>query len=179
MYRDKTLIPTEAIRLCALGILAGGPAHYADLANEVRNFASRIMGPSLDVLGPSLELLKLEGLVKADAVAAERGNPKIRITEAGMKALHELLRSNVRAPVDDVNKLVIALKMRFLHMLDHTQRQAEIEALIDLSDQELARLEDLRGQDCAGESYLADWLDHEITQAESRRSFLTAYRDRV
>ena len=90
-----------------------------------------------------------------------------------------LLRSNVRAPVDDVNKLVIALKMRFLHMLDHSERQAEIQALIELSDQELARLEDLRTQDCANQSFLADWLDHEITQAESRKAFLTAYRDRV
>ena len=86
MYRDKTLIPTEAIRLCALGrVWRAGPKLYADLASEVRNFASRIMGPSLDVLGPSLELLTLEGTGQAaDAVAAERGNPKVRITKAGL-----------------------------------------------------------------------------------------------
>ncbi|MEJ2122030.1 MAG: hypothetical protein P8Z76_15260 [Alphaproteobacteria bacterium] len=179
MYRDKTLIPTEAIRMCALGILAGGPKLYSELASEVRAFASRIMGPSLDVLGPPLELLTLEGLVKADAVAAERGNPKVRITKAGLEALHDLLRSKVRAPIDDVNKLVIALKMRFLHMLDQADRQVEIEALIELCDQELGRLQDLRTQDCANQSYLADWLDHEITQTESRRAFLAGYRDRV
>ena len=179
MYRDKTLIPTEAIRLCALGILAGGPKLYAELASEVRNFASRIMGPSLDVLGPSLDLLKFEGLIKPDAVSAERGNPKVRITKAGHAALDELLRSNVRAPVDDVNKLVIALKMRFLHLLDQAERLVQIEALIELCEQELARLEDLAGQDCAEDSYLGDWLAHEIAQAESRKAFLEGYRERV
>ena len=179
MYRDKTLIPTEAIRLCGLGILAAGPKLYAELASEVRNFASRIMGPSLDVLGPSLDLLRLEGLIEADPVAAERGNPKLRITKQGLEALNDLLRSNIRAPIDDLNKLVIALKMRFLHMLDHEQRQEQIEALIALFDNELVRLRDLRGQPAGNESYLADWLDHEIAQGESRQAFLTGYRERV
>jgi DNA-binding PadR family transcriptional regulator len=179
MYRDKTLIPTEAIRLCGLGILAAGPKLYAELASEVRNFSSRIMGPSLDVLGPSLDLLRLEGLIEADPVAAERGNPKLRITKQGLAALNELLRSNIRAPIDDLNKLVIALKMRFLHMLDHEARQEQIEALIGLFENELTRLRDLRDQPCGGESYLADWLDHEIAQGESRQAFLTGYRERV
>jgi len=179
MYHDKTLIPTEAIRLCSLGILSAGPKLYADLASEVRNFASHIMGPSLDVLGPSLELLRFEGLIEADAVAAERGNPKMRITKQGLAALNELLRSNLRAPIDDLNKLVIALKMRFLHLLDQEQRQEQIEALIALFENELLRLRDLRAQPAGKESYLADWLDHEIAQAESRAAFLTGYRERV
>jgi DNA-binding PadR family transcriptional regulator len=179
MYRDKTLIPTEAIRLCALGILAAGPKHYAELASEVRNFAGRIIGPSLDILGPSLELLRYEGLIKADPVNPDRANPKLRITEDGLKLLGELMRAHVRAPVDDTNKLVIALKMRFMHMLDRAERAAQIESLLELYENELARLVDLRGQDCAGDSYLGDWLDHEISQLESRRAWLTAYRERV
>ena len=32
MYRDNTLIPTEAIRLAALGTLAMRPMRYGDLA---------------------------------------------------------------------------------------------------------------------------------------------------
>ena len=179
MYRDKTLIPTEAIRLCALGILAAGPKHYAALASEVRNFASRIIGPSLDMLGPSLELLRFEGLVKADPVNADRNDPKLRITSEGFEALRKLMRAHVRAPVDDTNKLVIALKMRFMHLLDRDERQEQIEALIDLADQELVRLQDLRGQDSAGDSFLGDWLDHEIAQSESRKAWLEAYRERV
>ena len=39
MYRDNTLIPSEAIRLLALGILADGDRRYAELASEVRNNA--------------------------------------------------------------------------------------------------------------------------------------------
>ncbi|MCG8548344.1 MAG: hypothetical protein MJE12_29445, partial [Alphaproteobacteria bacterium] len=51
MYRDNTLIPTEAVRLAALGSLMEGERRYADLASEVRNFVGRIAGPSLDLLG--------------------------------------------------------------------------------------------------------------------------------
>ena len=46
MYRDNTLIPTEAIRLAALGALIEGEQRYADLAREIRNFVGRIAGPS-------------------------------------------------------------------------------------------------------------------------------------
>ena len=62
MYRDNTLIPTEAIRLAALGSLAEGDKQYAELASEIRYFVARITGPSLDLLGSSLELLHYEGL---------------------------------------------------------------------------------------------------------------------
>ena len=63
MYRDNTLIPSEAVRLLALGLLAGRPMSYAQLAREVRHFTGRIMGPSLDLVGAPLEVLKVEGLV--------------------------------------------------------------------------------------------------------------------
>ena len=61
MYRDNTLIPTEAIRLAALGQLVESDRPYSELAREVRQFVSLIVGPSLDMLGPSLELLCLRG----------------------------------------------------------------------------------------------------------------------
>src|SRR3546814_15285213 len=63
MYRDKTLIPTEALRLCALGTLALSPLSYSALAREVRAFTSRLSGPSLDMMGTSIEVLRAEGLV--------------------------------------------------------------------------------------------------------------------
>ena len=53
MYRDNTLIPTEAVRLAALGSLAEGDKQYAELASEIRYFVARITGPSLDLLGSS------------------------------------------------------------------------------------------------------------------------------
>src|SRR5262245_48552828 len=49
MYKDNSLIPTEAVRLAALGLLTEGPRTYAELADEVRHFSSRIVGPSLDL----------------------------------------------------------------------------------------------------------------------------------
>jgi hypothetical protein len=59
MYKDNSLVPSEAVRLAALGLLARTPRAYADLAREIRHFAQRIVGPSLELLGPSLELLKV------------------------------------------------------------------------------------------------------------------------
>ena len=83
MYRDNTLIPTEAIRLAALGTLEAGPRHYADLAREVRGFASRFTGPSLDILGSSLELLRCERLVEPVDRAGTEDNALLALTEAG------------------------------------------------------------------------------------------------
>jgi len=65
MFADNTLTPKEAIRLCALGTLALAeqPLRYSELASAIRHFTSRITGPSLDIMGTSIELLKFEGLV--------------------------------------------------------------------------------------------------------------------
>ena len=62
MYKDNSLVPSEAVRLAALGLLARGPrGSYADLARDIRHITSRIVGPSLDLLGPSLELSRSKG----------------------------------------------------------------------------------------------------------------------
>ena len=65
MFADNTLTPKEAVRLCALGGVAAGPVCYSALAGAVRHFTARIMGPSLDLMGLSVELLRYEGLVEA------------------------------------------------------------------------------------------------------------------
>ena len=36
MYRDNSLIPSETVRLAALGLLTEGAKSYAELASEVR-----------------------------------------------------------------------------------------------------------------------------------------------
>src|SRR3546814_20977605 len=64
VYRDNTLIPSEAVRLLALGMLAGRPMPYPELSREVRHFTGRVMGPSLDLVGAPLEVLQVEGLVE-------------------------------------------------------------------------------------------------------------------
>ena len=123
MYRDRSLIPSEALRLAALGSLALEPRPYAELAAELRQFAARIVGPSLDLVGPPLALLTVEGLV--EEAGAEEG-ACLRITPAGRAEFERLMGAALRPPVNDLNKLALALKLRFLDLLDpESQQRAE------------------------------------------------------
>ena len=116
MYADNTLTPKEAVRLCALGTLASKPMRYSTLANAIRHFVSHITGPSLEVMGTSLELLKYEGLVTAvDGIGME-DDAVLKITESGDAELHALLTANVRAQASEMNKLIVALKLSLIHI---------------------------------------------------------------
>ncbi len=179
MYRDNTLIPTEAIRLAALGILEAGPRRYAELAREVRDFASRFTGPSLDLMGSSLELLRYEGLVEPVKGTGMEDNALLALTEAGGAALEELLESNIRSPVDGISKLIVALKLRFLHLLAPAKRREQIERLGEMSEGERARLMDLRAGLDGEAGHLGAWLDHEIAQIEGRIAWLEELAGRV
>lgn len=173
MFRDKTLIPTEAIRVLALGLLAERPRRYAELAQELRRFIGLVLGPSLDMLAPSLELLRFEGLAASEGDGAVAGSPadaKLAITDKGRGELMTLLRANVRAPVNDTNRLVIALKFRFLELLSLDERKTQLALLADLYDTERGRLEELRAQDAS--AAFAAWLDHEITLIGERIEWL-------
>jgi hypothetical protein len=181
MYRDQSLIPTEAIRLAALGILTTAPKKYGALAVEVRHFASRMLGPSLDILGTSIELLRYEGLIETAGARAAPGqsltaDSTVQLTEAGREKLKELLTSRVKAPLTDLSKLVIALKLRFLHLLAPEEQRAQLEMLVELTESELARLNDLRTQYAESGNLLGDWLAQDIAQTEQR---LAWYRDRL
>lgn len=167
MFRDKTLIPTEAIRVLALGLLAERPRRYAELAQELRRFTGLVLGPSLDMLAPSLELLRFEGLAAAEGEGADA---MLAITEKGRGELASLLQANVRAPVNDTNRLVIALKFRFLHLLPPEERKAQFALLADLYATERGRLEELRAQD--GSAAFTAWLDHEIALIAERIAWL-------
>ena len=166
MYRDNTLIPTEAIRLAALGSLAESDKRYADLASEIRYFVARIAGPSLDLLGTSLELMHYEGLAESVDGGAVQDGASLKITSAGREAFHTLMTSNVRAPVNEVSKLVIALKMRFLHLLSPEERRDQADMLAEMCETELARLNELRGG--YDQEPLAQWLNLEIAQLRER-----------
>ena len=174
MYRDNTLIPTEAIRLAALGALIEGDRRYADLASEIRNFVGRVAGPSLDLLGTSLEVMGYEGLAEMQD-ADGPGGAMLRITEAGRKQFVVLMTSGVRAPVNDVSKLVIALKMRFLDLLDDEDRLDQVDLMREMSEGEAARLRDLR--DNSTNVGFADWLSFEIGQLENRITWLDRLAD--
>jgi DNA-binding PadR family transcriptional regulator len=168
MYRDNSLIPTEAVRLSALGRLLRGPMRYAALAGEVRHFTSRMVGPSLELLGTSIELLRLEGLVEAVDGKGMEDDATLAATEAGRAAFRELMRANVRAPGSDMGKLVLALKLKFLDLLDPADRREVIDGMIEIHRGERARLADLRRGLAGGDDPLARWLDLEIAQVDQR-----------
>ena len=169
MLRDNTLIPTEAIRLAALGMLTQGPRSYAELAAEVRYFISRVMGPSLELLGTSIELLKYEGFVGA---RGESADAPLELTADGRAELIRLLGSNVRPLANDLNKLVMGLKIRFLHLLPDGEQAAQFDLMAEAYEGEIARLSDLRACDAGDGGHLGAWLDHEIAFAEARLAWL-------
>jgi len=181
MYRDNSLMPKEAVRLTALGLLVqNGSMHYADVAFAVRHFTGGIVGPSLDLMGTSLEVLRHEGLIEALGGPGMEDNALLGITAAGRKEFDTLMRANVRAPSsDDLNKLVITLKLRFLHLLDVESQREQTDSLAALYETELARLQDLRRHHDGETGYLTEWLDHDIAQVSARLQWFQDLHSRV
>jgi DNA-binding PadR family transcriptional regulator len=177
MFRDHSLVPTEAIRLAALGMLAEEPLRYAELAGKIRHFTARIVGPSLELMGTSLELLRFEGLVEAAEGTGMVDNALLRLTGAGREALATLLAAGLRGPNGEINKLVLALKLRFLHLLPPAERAQQIDVIAEWLEAEIARLEDLRRGDADGSDLFLGWLDQDIAQARARLAWLAAQRD--
>ncbi|MEO5336480.1 MAG: hypothetical protein H7841_06260 [Magnetospirillum sp. WYHS-4] len=176
MFSDHTLTPKEAIRLCALGTLAGGPQRYGALAHAIRHFVSRITGPSSEIMGTSIELLRYEGLVATVSGSGMEDDAELILTDQGRRELHGLLTANVRAAATELNKLVVALKFRFLHLLERPDQEAQVDLLIEACDKELARLDDLRHHHAEEPGFMADWLDHDIGQLESHLAWLQDLR---
>jgi DNA-binding PadR family transcriptional regulator len=177
MYKDNSLIPTEAVRLAALGLLTEGPRSYGDLADEVRLFTSRIVGPSLDLIGPPIEVLRVEGLIESAGGGGAAAT--LRITEAGRQELMRLLGANLRGPLGEFNKLVIALKLRFLPLLEPAARRLQAELLAEICERELTRLTDLRRHYDGRSGHLIDWLDHDIVQVEQRLGWFRSLQERL
>ena len=173
MYRDNSLIPSETVRLAALGLMTEARRSYGDLASQVRHLSARLVGPSLDLLGPSIELLKVEDLVTLD------GDELLTITEKGRAELKRLLKAGLRGPIGEVNKLIIALKLMFLDTLDLEDRIMQVEMLAETFEQELARLRDLRGHLAERPGLLLDWLDHDIDQVGERIAWFQALLQRL
>ena len=175
MYADQTLTPKESIRLCALGTLGLAPCRYSDLAVAIRHFISRVIGPTPEIMGHSIELLKYEGLV--ETIAGEGDDALLRITDDGRAELRSLLVANVRPSSTELTKLVIALKFRFLHLLDPAAQRSQIGMLVDVCERELTRLSDLRAHHAGDEGCLAIWLDHDMGLLKSRIDWLRAFSE--
>lgn len=181
MFADNTLTPKEAVRLCALGTVARAPMRYSELAGSVRHFLSRVAGPQLDLMGMSIELLRYEGLVEAIDGQGMEDDAQVAITEGGRRELKALLTARLR-PGTDLSKLIIALKMRFLDLLEQKEQQAQADLLIEMVEGELTRLIDLRGSFATNDSdpcHLTDWLDHDIQLLENRLAWLEEFHDRL
>jgi hypothetical protein len=177
MYRDNSLIPLEAIRIAGLGALSVRPLRYAEIAADIRRFSSRIVGPSLDLMGSSVEILRTEGLIGPVPAEADVPDPHLELTEDGREVLLLLLKSGLRATNTELNRLIVALKMRFLHLLAPPDRQAQIMLLQGLLEGERERYQDLRANDGA-EPLFADWLSFEIAALEARLAWLDAFSER-
>lgn len=179
MYTDNTLTPKEAIRLCALGILSNGTKRYSVLANEVRHFVSHMVGPSIEVLSPSIELLKYEGLVEPVDGAGMEDDAMLKITDKGSNELHTLLTANLRTGATELNKLIIALKFMFLHLLKPSEQVDQAELLIDVYESALARMINLRETQSDSSEHLDLWLEHDIGTIERRLEWLNEFRNRL
>ena len=177
MYADHTLTPKEAIRLCALGTLAMAPIRYGDLAVSIRHFVSRVIGPTPEIMGHSLELLKYEGLV--ETVEGSDDTALLQITDDGRGEMRALLTADLRPSNTELNTLITALKFRFLHLLPVAERQAQAELLEAAVEREIARLQDLRQHPSGAAGYLADWLDHHVAMLEGRLAWLGRFRERL
>ncbi len=145
---------------------------YAALANGVRDFTAHFSGPSIETMGSSIELLRFEGLIgNADGDA-------LQLTEAGNAALVDLLGAAARGPGGDFNKLAVALKLRFLHLLPAADRRDQAEALIETRESELARLKNLETRHAGEDGAFPGWLAHEIARTEADLAWFRDLRDR-
>ena len=85
----------------------------------------------------------------------------------------------MRPAATEVSKLVVALKFRFLHLLDTTEQSFQAELLIEMTENELARLNDLNHYHANEEGYLVGWLNHDISLLEKRLSWLESFKKTV
>ena len=108
-------------------------------------------------------LFRSELVVTPREPRSDRARPR-KLGKVGRNVAEQIERSKA----NDLARLVVALKLRFLNVLEPEDRRRQIEALIELTTSELARLNDLRTQRPTGEEVFADWLGQEIAQTEGR-----------
>ena len=95
-------------------------------------------------------------------------NAEMRITPAGRAALARLLKAPLAAPSVEVNRLVLALKLRFLPILDAAGRDEVLVQIREWYAGEIVRYEELRARHGARSAPFRRWLDREIDLARER-----------
>ena len=174
MYRDNSLVPIETVKIAALGALATKPRTYGEIAADVRLFTSRIVGPSLDLMGISIELLRAQGVVMDLVEDAGQKDPRLTLTPDGEAML---LKAPIRSPNTELSRLAVALKMRFLHLLPPPERLDQIALLRAMTVSERQRLVELEEQSDGGNLF-RDWLALQIQLLDTRLSWIDGFSQR-
>ena len=140
-FPDGSLLPQEAARLCALGLLREGARPLAALARETHRLLSFHLGASLDAAGESIAALPALGLARAEAApGAAPGEAILHATASGEAELRALLASSPPAPMGgDLGRAVASLKLRFAGALHGEARRAMLQALVEAARADQAR----------------------------------------
>lgn len=184
MSGTTVFLPKQIFRLCAIGtLLQEGRMTYGALAESVRNFMAHLVGPSLDLMGSSMEVLRYEGLIEAAAHSDMRSpstaDSLLQATAHGKDEFAALMMTPVESTLGDQTKLVITLKVRFLHLLPTDMQRCQADELTGHYEQALSRLKSLNALYERESGHLAGWLQHDIAQMERRLSWFRALADTV
>ena len=164
MQRDRALIPVEGLRLAALGILSRqGPMAYARLATMVRLFATSYGASPVDVMSSSIELLRFEGLIEIGEHEEDAGSAPVALTARGRVELERLMIAPVKV-AGAYAKLLVALKIRFFHLLGDEEKKLLAEVLGDALRGERARLVNLRRHMEGEDAGFLAWLDRDLAR---------------
>jgi DNA-binding PadR family transcriptional regulator len=174
MFRDRSLIPAETIRLMALGLLAEGERAYGELASEIRYFTSNFVGPSLDLMGSSIEILRTQGLIEPVDGQGTADNAVMRLKPEGRIVLHDLLQARLGQGQGDINRLGLRLKLRFLTLLPESEQAAQRGHIVETLESELARLTDVRRRNDTAPAIFRDWIDRDIAAIEAHLGAMRA-----
>ena len=120
MTNTNYLSPKQIIRLSALGLLLEQEMTYNHLALELRIFVGSVMGNNLDFLGSSLEMMRLEELIK-------KNHETFTLTSSGKVFFENLMTRPLQKPFSDIAKFHVLCKLRFMQFLTQPQQ-------IDMSD---------------------------------------------
>lgn len=176
MFKDQSLVPAEANRLAALGLLAEQTMSYADLARAIRTLTSLITGPSMDLIAPPLALLKVEGLVRFET-ETEDETALLSLTDHGTENLLHLLKANLRSTDNDVSKLVLSLKIRFMPFLSEAEQLIQADIVQETTERQLERLYQLQKIAPTDNLLYRQWIDFEIEQIERRAEWFQKHLD--
>ena len=82
------------------------------------------------------------------------------------------MQGNLRDTSGELARLIMALKMRFLHLLEEDIRTEQIEILHDVCELDLERVLALREEHATEAENFTGWLEMEVKRLEQKRDWL-------